>query len=113
MATDEKILGFQLFFGHNFCKEKGKKGQLFGGGSGGNFNLVLCFLGGKRREIKHSNWVPIKSYPTDCKSANPLNFGSLHSRKRRSLEPHCIWQWVQVRPHYLFYLNGVQILRIC
>jgi hypothetical protein len=62
MATDEKILGFQLFFGHNFCKEKGKKGQLFGGGSGGNFNLVLCFLGAKRREIRPPKTLQLGTY---------------------------------------------------
>jgi hypothetical protein len=43
MATDENTLVF------NFCKEKGGKRALI---KRGNFNLVLCFLGAKRRESR-------------------------------------------------------------
>jgi hypothetical protein len=76
MATDEKSFGFSTFLGTTFAKRKGKKkGTYFGGGA--TFNLVLCFLGAKRRESRPPKNTQIgyllKATPTDCKTLKTLN----------------------------------------
>ncbi len=61
MATDEKSLVSNFFGGMTFAKRKEKKGT-WGWGGGANFNLVLCFLGAKRRESRPPKILKLGTY---------------------------------------------------